>query len=72
MYIILFEYKYIHIHYRTYVFYTLQKKIMNNTPNFTKYSVGTEFFEFLVIPTEFNNLVSVCALLYDQDEFLMF
>ena len=25
-------------------------------PNFTEYSVGNEFFEFSVIPTEFNNL----------------
>ena len=32
---------------------------MNNTPNFTEYSVSTEFFEFLVIPTELNNLDTV-------------
>jgi len=26
-------------------------------PNFTEFPVGTEFIEFPVIPTEFNNLV---------------
>ena len=29
---------------------------MNNTPNFTEYSVGIEFFGFSMMPTEFNNL----------------
>ena len=29
---------------------------MKFLPNFTEFSVGTEFFKFLVIPTEFNNL----------------
>ena len=34
---------------------------MNNTPNFTEYSVDIEFFGFSMIPTEFNNL-SYCTL----------
>ena len=37
---------------------------MKFLPNFTEFSVGTEFFKFLVIPTEFNNLDADRSLLW--------
>ena len=37
-------------------YFTLQKKWIHPPNCFTEYSVGTKFFEFSVIPTEFNNL----------------
>ena len=36
-------------------FYTKEGKMMSFVKNFTEYSVGTESFEFSVIPIEFNH-----------------
>ena len=41
----------------TYHIVLYQKNKWIPPPNFTEYSVRTEFFEFSVIPTEFSNLV---------------
>ena len=41
---------------------------MNNTPNFTKYSVGIEFVGFSMVPTEFNNLAYILLYFTKKNE----